>query len=70
MWEIYALDNAVFYIAVYGLDKLLHTTRNVQTQMKSTVSGHSEYSFNSEIMQHKMQTIAAKHEIRGRSKNV
>ena len=35
--EIYALENVVFYIAVYGPNKPIHTTRNVQTQLKSTV---------------------------------
>ena len=34
VWEFYALENVVFNIAVY---KPLYTTRNVQTQLKSTV---------------------------------
>ena len=35
--EIYALENVVFCIAVYGPYKPIHATRNVQTQLKSTV---------------------------------
>ena len=33
VWEIYALENAVFYIAVYGPYKpvYMYATRNVQT---------------------------------------
>ena len=54
MWEIYALENACS--AVYGPDKLLHVTQNIQTQMKSTVSGHSEYHFRNYATQ--KQTIA------------
>ena len=39
--EIYALENMVLYIAVYGPYKpyiSIYSTRNVQTHLKSTVS--------------------------------
>ena len=36
--EIYALENVVLYIAVYGPYEPIYAMQNVQTQLKSTIA--------------------------------